>query len=47
MTFFKFYLCMGKNLVGDGHGCCGGRGCQQGDQQGDGGGQQEVGQGVQ
>ena len=45
--FFKFYLCMGKNLVGDGHGCCGGRGGQQGGQQGDGGGQQEVGQGVQ
>ena len=26
MTFVLFYLCMGKNLVGDGHGCCGGRG---------------------
>ena len=28
--FFHFYLCMGKKLVGDGHGCCGGRSGQQG-----------------
>jgi hypothetical protein len=38
---------MGKKLVGDGHGCCGGRGGQQRGEQGDGGGQQEVGQEVQ
>ena len=34
---------MVKNLAGDCHGCC----CGRGGQQGDGGGQQEVGQGVQ
>ena len=40
--FLKIF-CMVKNLAGDCHGCC----CGRGGQQGDGGGQQEVGHGVQ
>ena len=42
-NLFYIFFCTVKNVGGDGNGSC----CGRGGQQGDGGGQQEVSQGVQ